>query len=464
MRRWGIEAQLQVRSNPGVCQDTLFMSLRSGEVLAVQLQTGQVVWRVNSHGIVRGGFAVLGGSIVFGTDQGKVTCLDSFTGAVNWETDLGDPVVCDPAFDSKNIYVIGQSGTAYALLAVTGATMWKASLGDLPGGPPVATGDTVYVVTAGGGTGRARVYAITAATGQVRLLAQLEGWSGGYIQVQGDTLFAITSSDEAGSVWALDTDSGQPLWRFRDSFSSRWGSMLVCHDTLYAGSQGRVVALDAATGDLKWQWTGEALVTKVGKRKATFYPNVIGISLGQEPELVVTLYWEAASCGKVLALDAVSGHLVWEKGFTSQFASGALACGRTVIVPLVDQAVTLGRPGITVQGRQVVDPEAPIYLWGQVMYAPLRTLAQAMGFVVDWDPGSWQVKCSSGEVQAWVPVGECYIMVGGKRAETPGPVTIANSRVMVPVRAFVEAVGWSISWDQASLTAHVIPATYPQGR
>lgn len=464
LRRWAVEIPLQVRATPEVWEDMVYASLRSGEVVAVSLRDGSTVWRVGTSGIARGGVGLHGGNVVFGTDQGKVTCVDSVTGTPRWDQDVGDAVVCRPAFDGEKVYVAGQSGTVYALQLATGSVVWQARVGDLPGTSPVVADGRVYVVTAGSGTGRARVYAIQAATGNVALLAELEGWSGGCLQVQGDTVFTVTSSDRGGSVWAINAESGQILWRFQDPFNSRWGSLLLGDDTVYAGNQGRLVALDSATGELRWQWTGDAVTARIGRRRAVFYPNVIGISWDGDSELLVTVYWEATSSGELVALSTLDGRAKWKQSFGSRFASGILVHGRTVLVPLIDQLLVLGRPVLAVQGEQVKDPDVPVHISGQTMYAPLRPLAEAMGFEVSWDSSTRRARCVLGEFEAWVPVGACYIMVGGKQVDIGRPVLLVNNRVVVPVRAFVEAAGGVLFWDHLNLTADVVAARDIRGR
>ncbi|QBS39081.1 PQQ-binding-like beta-propeller repeat protein [Nocardia sp. CS682] len=141
-----------------------------------------------------------------------------------------------PAVVDGTVYVGGRNGTFYALDADTGATRWSFQAetplgGNLPtfglrNGPAVADG-LVYF-----GDNSARMWALDAATGQQRWVRQLDPHpfaiiTGSPLVFDGH-IYVGVSSQELGQA----TSDHYPCCTFR----------------------GSVVSLDAATGDVQWQY------------------------------------------------------------------------------------------------------------------------------------------------------------------------------------------------------------------
>jgi outer membrane protein assembly factor BamB len=83
--------------------------------------------------------------VVYGDASGRVSVLDTATGAVRWAAELGSPIGTAPAVTADSIFVGTQDGRLVALDAGTGAKQWEANLGGTPGTSPVVGGDVAYV-------------------------------------------------------------------------------------------------------------------------------------------------------------------------------------------------------------------------------------------------------------------------------------------------------------------------------
>lgn len=140
-----------------------------------------------------------------------------------------------------------------------------------------------------------------------------------------------------GALSAWDPETGEPLWerRFRDldrvdpEFGTAMsplvaGGRLVVH--VGHGSAGALLALDPATGETLWSWTGD------GPGYASpVVAEVAGVSQ------VVTM-----SETRLVGVDLESGALLWERPFTTPYAQNAVTPvvrGDVVVFSGLDQGV-----------------------------------------------------------------------------------------------------------------------------
>ncbi len=124
--------------------------------------------------------------------------------------------------------------------------VWTARAGRRFTGQVEARDNTLY----GGGMDR-KVYAVDLASGEVRWSARLTGMIVGGVLLSGDTVYAASSRPE-GRVYALRRDTGKQIWRV--STEPIGAPLAMVDGMLVAETQrGKVLALDPATGKVRWQ-------------------------------------------------------------------------------------------------------------------------------------------------------------------------------------------------------------------
>ncbi|MGN8215873.1 outer membrane protein assembly factor BamB family protein [Halococcus salifodinae] len=138
-----------------------------------------------------------------------------------------------------------------------------------------------------------------------------------------------------GIVYALDAATGEKRWQFAgvarnphrsadDPYASRFrGAVAVADNTVFAGSDDRhLYALDGATGEKRWQFSGDD-------------------RLDRAPTVGTEIVYASGSNAKLYALSSVDGTVRWtfDRG-TGIEASPALANG-SVYVPTGDSLESL---------------------------------------------------------------------------------------------------------------------------
>ena len=97
----------------------------AGKVVALDAETGDIVWEHEAGDAVLTAIAVLNGYVTFGSRDGYVYSLQSTDGKLNWKTDLGDPVVSSPAVTTDTVYAATKNGYIYALSTTDGEIQWE---------------------------------------------------------------------------------------------------------------------------------------------------------------------------------------------------------------------------------------------------------------------------------------------------------------------------------------------------
>jgi outer membrane protein assembly factor BamB len=208
---------------PSIAYGKLFLPTWNGRFLALDAQTGHVLWRHRS-------------------------------GRCGWGTPaVWRRLVITTYIGHKCASPIpGTDGEVVAYAERTGTVRWRFSLGPCESSPLVVRG-LVYV-----GDWHGHVYALNAWSGKPRWMFKASGAVKGSLSYAGGKVF-IGSYD--GHVYALDARTGRQVWRA--SAQQRVGptgwfysSPAVAHGRVYIGStDGKVYSFGARSGKLRWSFT-----------------------------------------------------------------------------------------------------------------------------------------------------------------------------------------------------------------
>ena len=133
---WSKEMPYPVWGSPSVDKNIVFFGLGrgnfsdsapipAGKVVALDAETGDIVWEHEAEDAVLTAIAVQNGTVIFGSRDGYVYSLQSIDGKLNWKTDLGGPVVSSPAVTVEAIYAATKYGYIYALSIDDGKVQWE---------------------------------------------------------------------------------------------------------------------------------------------------------------------------------------------------------------------------------------------------------------------------------------------------------------------------------------------------
>lgn len=133
----------------------------AGVILALDRETGAVVWEHETNDSVLGAIAVRDGIAIAAVRTGEVLALDIASGETHWSVDLGEgPVLSSPAYTGACVYLTTADGYLVVLDAMEQGAVIEKHYINAPGAPgeraltvssPLVQGGNVYVGSETGG-------------------------------------------------------------------------------------------------------------------------------------------------------------------------------------------------------------------------------------------------------------------------------------------------------------------------
>ncbi len=224
-------------SSPAFARQRLYVvNLVPGHIIKLDAKTGRTLWKRALPDRAESSPLVIGRTVYFGCEDGRLYALSTVNGNERWSTELGGAVKAAPAYYGGRLFVGDYGGHMNAVDAASGELIWQSgSLGPGFGGsgafystPAVAFG-RVY---AGNNDGRVYSYGLRDGT-----LAWTHS-TGGYVY-SGPTVASTRHSPPSvfigsfdGNVYSLNAKNGSVRWS-RDAGGQVIGSLSAVGDIVY---------------------------------------------------------------------------------------------------------------------------------------------------------------------------------------------------------------------------------------
>ncbi len=228
---------------PGAAVDRTrgYVALRSSALVAVSLETGAVSWSVTTDAVV--GPPAAGDGLVFVAHTGEVEALDRDTGERRWRAGVAAPVSAPLLLAGSRLVVPTERGVT-VLGPATGDALWSRDLGAAARIQPAADDKRIYVALDDG-----RVSALDAATGRAAWETRLPS--------------PPTTADESGgSLFVGDTDKylycfsadrGKRKWRWRAGAAPVGPVATDRHHVYFVALDNVLRSLDRGHGQQAWK-------------------------------------------------------------------------------------------------------------------------------------------------------------------------------------------------------------------
>ncbi len=278
-----------VRMSPLVLSDRVIQGNGFDGLVAVDRESGNILWRIGVKGGVEGGVSVVKDHLFFGGNDGQFYSASVGTGKIYWSIPVRSETLAAPLIEDGVVYFLTGNNVLHAIDASDGHEMWIYSrvdsqsfsirgassptvvegvlmLGFSDGylvaldaksgsmkwetllnknkrfrdidSTPVVDGEFVYV------TGYdSHLYCVKFQTGELVWKSEPGGF--GKVLIKGDRLFYSSS---AGEVLAIDKKSGSPIWRYKLSEGIATSPMVYKNYLAIGESQGALRLLNMDTG------------------------------------------------------------------------------------------------------------------------------------------------------------------------------------------------------------------------
>ena len=303
-----------IESTPVISDGRVFVGTQGGEFLALDLESGVLLWTVTTEGPVTAPAGVFGDTVYFGDTYGYVYALNVLSGEELWryETDGkvegGVNILADPGGKAR-VFVGSHDYFLYCFDAATGEVLWKEETGNyIVATPSIVDSGGDQAVSFGGCDGLLYILAADG-NGENR---EIE--IGSYIANSAAVRDGIAYlAHNGGEVIAIEVSSGEVVWRTNTGVEYTASPAVDETNVYVAGPDKRLVAYDRVMGEEQWAF----LATR---------------SLDSSPVVVGDMIWQGGMDGRLYAVSRGDGSEQWSFELGAQIKSSpAVSRGMLVV-------------------------------------------------------------------------------------------------------------------------------------
>jgi len=288
---WKYKGDELIEFPPIVVDDRLYFIDNDGLYIALDAETGKVLWRERLTELNASSPAYEKGVLYsVALEPGQALAVRASDGKVLWRKDLGVRAESSPLVKNGRMYFGDEGGTLHAVSTKDGSSIWETQLGGSVKAAPALSDGTLFVGDYGG-----NMNAVRAGDGEIEWQTEDQGTGlGGSGRIYSTAAVAfgrVYAGDVDNRVYSFEEDTGEIAWSF--SAGNYVYSGIAAADTgstkpaIYFGSHDRYAyALDAKTGQEIWkaaaggQISGPATVVGDVMYLSTFSGNAtIGFDL-----------------------------------------------------------------------------------------------------------------------------------------------------------------------------------------
>ena len=293
---------------PVYAQGRIYVADSDGDVMAVDAQTGRVLWKSDTDTRITGGPGTGENLVINGTGKAEVIAMAADTGKVLWHSKVSSEVLAAPQYANNIIVARTIDGKIFGLDAGDGKRLWTYEQSV----PALTLRGTSAPVIAGNyliaGFDEGRLVAIELQTGKLVWDTRIALGFGRtelerMVDIDADPLVVndiIYVSAFQGRIAAVELDSGRILWT-RDV--SSYAGLCADDNAIYITDDDSTIwALDRITGNSLWKQD------KL-KARALTAPAVIGdmIVVG---DIEGYLHWLDRATGEMVARTQITKHKI----------------------------------------------------------------------------------------------------------------------------------------------------------
>jgi outer membrane protein assembly factor BamB len=141
---WQRDLGAPLHSAPSLAGDRLYLSLNDGRIVALSLQTGDVLW-TNTLDKPGDGILALSERLYVGSLDDYFYCLDPDDGKRKWRWRNDADAIGMPVIDTRRVYFVALDNVLRALNRNSGSLVWKRGLPMRPSSGPLLTGNLLVV-------------------------------------------------------------------------------------------------------------------------------------------------------------------------------------------------------------------------------------------------------------------------------------------------------------------------------
>lgn len=106
--------------------------------------------------------------------------------------------------------------------------------------------------------------------------------------------------------------------------------------------------------------------------------------------------------------------------------------------------------------NDIVDFDVQPMLINDRTMVPMRAIFEALGASVSWNDAAQTAKGVLNGIEVEITIGESCIIKNGERISLDSPAVIVSDRTLVPVRAVAESFDCAVNWYEKTQTVEIL--------
>jgi outer membrane protein assembly factor BamB len=249
------------KSSPTVSGGVVYLGDEDGVFHAIDAETGRPKWTFQTNGEIISSASVVGDKVIFGSYDNSLYCLTAADGKKVWSYETDGYVNCSPAIDGNHTFVTGCDEHLRVINIDTGEQVTDMPLSTYLIASPALRDGILYF-----GTYASSVIAVDWRKQETVWTYKDETKEFPYHSSAALTEKLVVVGGRDKQIHGIDRASGRGVW----TFATRGrvdGSPVIVGERVFCGSSdGNLYELDLKTGEERWQ-------AKIG-REVTASPAV----------------------------------------------------------------------------------------------------------------------------------------------------------------------------------------------
>jgi len=304
---WTFKAMDSVEAAAAIADGAAYVGSLDEHLYALKLKSGEKIWDYKA-GPIAAPPSVRGGFVYVGDSDGAFHCVGAAAGKKKWSYETGGEIRSGANFSGDSI-LFGSSDEHLYCLEKDGKLAWKF---EVSGGPVLGTPVVVDGRTFAAGCD-STLHVIDVASGKEKDKLDLGGQVAASAAVVADRLYVGTMTNQ---VLGIDWKKPALDWTFEpeDRAQPFYSSAAVTDKLVIVGSRDRLVhALDRKTGKEEWS-----------------FPT--GGKVDSSPVVVAGRVYFGSADGKLYVLDAAKGTLIQKIDLHGPISASPAVAGEKLII------------------------------------------------------------------------------------------------------------------------------------
>jgi outer membrane protein assembly factor BamB len=310
--KWKFTTGGPIHSSAAVVGDTVYFGSQDGKMYAVDAQTGGERWEFQAESRIQSTPAIVDGVVYFGSNDGNMYAVNAETGQEIWKYKTPYPITSSPAVAGGKVFFGADDYYVYALDARKGTKIWQfKTLGPVGSSPTVVNG-LVYI-----GSGVDYTYVLNASNGYPRLRFKMYDSIYGTSAIVGKTAYLC---NYRGDLYVFDGDARNwPLeYELKPYWIQIWAFGLAPTPPVQSGflwglSLGQPIDSTAAiSGDKLFVGSGTDLIGIDLQARKILWNYSTGGKIISSPALLDSAVIVGSNDGYLYAINPNNGEKIWD--------------------------------------------------------------------------------------------------------------------------------------------------------